>query len=191
MATEVERRTADAVDLDRPLAAAINSRMLQAWPHLREQPEGKIDFLLNRWTGYHGPDAQRPQYHLVFQDHELIALAHSFARTIRAEDRPIPVLGLANVCVANRAKGRGYGRLVVEAAFDRVARDGFQFCVFQTTPAVEPFYERLGAVRVANRFYNSLGANSSANPFWEPLAMRYPAEGAWPDGPIDLLGPGY
>ncbi len=101
------------------------------------------------------------------------------------------VMGLANVCVLKGERGQGLGRHVVEAAFTRVERVDFEACLFQTSPEVEPFYTRLGAVAVGNRFYNSFSDDPTANPFWESVAMRYPAGAAWPASDVDLRGPGF
>jgi hypothetical protein len=56
---------------------------------------------------------------------------------------------------------------------------------------VRPFYERLGACAVANTFVDSLAEDPRGNPFWDDVVMRYPPREGWPEGEIDLLGPGY
>jgi predicted GNAT family N-acyltransferase len=101
------------------------------------------------------------------------------------------VLALARVCTARDFRGHKLGQAVVRAAFAFVDDDTFPFALFQTTDDVQSFYENLGAVRIYNRFVNSLAADPMANPWWSPVIMRYPAGPRWPEGQIDLGGPGY
>ena len=56
---------------------------------------------------------------------------------------------------------------------------------FQT--GVPDFYVRLGGRLVTNAFVSSAGGRT----FWEPHAMIHPSAADWPDGEIDLLGPGW
>jgi hypothetical protein len=63
---------------------------------------------------------------------------------------------------------------------------GAPLSLFQT--GVPEFYEAMGARLVTNRFVNG---ESQENPFWDTCEMIYPATAGWPDGPIDLNGPGY
>jgi GNAT superfamily N-acetyltransferase len=188
---QVVQETIDAIYLNPVTASAINRLMLATWPHIATAKEGTIDFLLQRWATYGGAMKHRPLYHLAYLDGELIGLAHTFPRTIAGAQGEMLIMGLANVCVAQQLRGRGLGRTIVRAAFDRISGADFSVSLFQTTAAVAPFYRRLGAVGVNNRVYNSLAEDPTANPFWDPVAMRYPATAAWPDSDIDLRGPGY
>jgi hypothetical protein len=69
--------------------------------------------------------------------------------------------------------------------------------LFQTNEAT--FYEKCGAaVLPRDRYpvFNSTGGGSDAKRragFWDDFTMIYPSTAVadWPDGPIDLLGPGY
>ncbi len=187
----VEEIHIDAVRLDSNVAKAINRLMLEAWPTIAEQPEGTADFLMGRWAGYSGSNQHAPLYQLGYRAGELVALAHTFARTVASAEGEMILMGLANVCVAKCERGHGLGRQVVKSAFARVDRGDFKQSLFQTTVEVAPFYICLGAVPVNNRFRNSLAENPAANPFWEPVAMRYPATAVWPNSDIDLLGPGF
>ena len=71
--------------------------------------------------------------------------------------------------------------------------------LFQTTPAVRRFHEKLGACVVENRIVNSFaarwgqrrGPDFAERPFRDGVVMRYPKSAHWPEGEIDLLGPGY
>lgn len=98
----------------------------------------------------------------------------------------LAVGALAAVCVHPDHRGRGWGEAVVRAAFDFLPEIGVSVALFQT--GVPHFYQKLGACVINNRFFN--GENSQ-NPFWDTCEMIYPASFAWPDGPIDLNGPGY
>lgn len=191
MAATVEQIAVHAGQLDSPLANAIHKLRLEAWPHLAGRADGTVEFLMMRWQGYSGSERHQPIYHLVYAAGNLVAVAHTFGRTIASRERELSIMGLASVCVARSERCHGYGRLVVQSAFARVDRGDFEFSLFQTTPAVEPFYRRLGVVTIHNRFYNSFADDPTANPFWDPVPMRYPASGSWPSSDIDLRGPGF
>ncbi len=83
------------------------------------------------------------------------------------------------------------GALVVRLVFDLVDQGAFAFSLFQTTPEVRPFYERLGAAVIDNPIVNSLADDVHESPFWDRVIMRYPSGLGWPVGEIDLRGPGY
>jgi GNAT superfamily N-acetyltransferase len=101
------------------------------------------------------------------------------------------ILGLAGVFSVPEARGKGLGRTVVRAAFELVDRGDFPYCLFQTSKAVRGFYESLGACAVSNRITNGLTEQPDVCPFWDDVIMRYPSQGDWPEGTIDLCGPGY
>ena len=78
----------------------------------------------------------------------------------------------------------------MRAAFHTVDEGSFPVSLFQTSFGVQAFYEKIGACLVSNPVVNSLG-DTPGNPFWDDVAMRYPASAEWPEGTIDLRGPGY
>ena len=139
----IAEHTIDAIHLDRTVAQAINQLMLATWPQIAQNRVGMIEFLLQRWKHYSGA-VTGTQYHLVYLSGELVALAHKFSRAIASQEGEMILMGLANVCVANRVRGSGYGRLVAQAAFARVKQGDFSLALFQTTPQVETFYQQLG-----------------------------------------------
>lgn len=100
-------------------------------------------------------------------------------------------MALAGVCVDPAVRGTGLGRAVVEAAFALVDGGVFPFALFQAPERVRSFYEKLGACPVENRIVNSLAGEPARNPFRDEVVMRCPASAPWPEGKIDLLGPGY
>jgi predicted N-acetyltransferase YhbS len=127
------------------------------------------------------------------EDDAPVAIASALAapRTIRSSSGEMTVLALARVCTAPDHRGEGLGARVVRAALGLVDRGLYPFALFQTTPDVRAFYERLGASVIENQFINSRGEDPSANPFWSEVILRYPAGPNWPEGTIDLLGPAY
>ena len=125
--------------------------------------------------------------HFVIRDQNRV-LAHAliFNREIFTAQGPMNVGALAAVCVHPDFRGRGWGESVVRAAFDFLPELGAEVSLFQT--GVPSFYEKLGGRLVLNRFFNG---DHPDNPFWDVCEMIYPASFPWPDGDIDLNGPGY
>ena len=117
---------------------------------------------------------------------EVLAHALLFRRDVFTVRGPLGVGALATVCVHPEFRGRGWGVDVVRAAFQHLPELDVPVSLFQT--GVPSFYEKLGARLIANAFVN--GDNPS-NPFWDRCEMIYPAAFPWPDGQIDLNGPGY
>lgn len=124
-----------------------------------------------------------------------IANAAALVRTVQTTAGLMTVAGLLDVATHPDARGRGLGALVVRRVFAAVDAGTYAFCLFGTGPA-RPFYERLGAAVVTNRIVNShADADPEANPFTDTYVMRYPAIATgrtpWPEGLIDLRGPGF
>jgi predicted N-acetyltransferase YhbS len=124
----------------------------------------------------------------IWENETAIAHARLFAREITTQRGALTTGALAAVCSAPSHRGQGLGRLVVEAAFARVHDGTFPVILFQT--GVPEFYAKLGARNVSNRFVDST-SETDANPWWQEDIMIYPAAFAWPDGNIDLNGPGW
>jgi predicted N-acetyltransferase YhbS len=97
------------------------------------------------------------------------------------------------VCSAPEQRGRGLGAAVVRTAFAEVDEGREAVSLFQTN--VPGFYATLGARSVGNVFVNprhrSGEKGSVAQPWWNTHVMIYPAAYRWPDGEVDLGGPGY
>ncbi len=161
------------------LGAAIFETANAIWPPEAGAPS--LDETLARWRAQNS-------VHFVIGDRENPVLAHAllFRREIRAPNGVLPIGALATVFVHPDYRGRGWGEAAVRAAFNFLPELGAQVSLFQT--GVPHFYEKLGARTVSNRFFN--GENPE-NPFWDSCEMIYPASFAWPDGAIDLNGPGY
>ena len=172
-------------------ARAIGELLVAIWPKPGRTVESRTAEMLGQWKDYRGPDAQQPRSFLVREGGRVIAHASAFPRTISTSAGDLTVLALARVCTDPAVRGRKLGQAVVQKAFELVDDGSFPFALFQTSEAVRPFYERLGAVTVDNRFVNSLAENPMANPWWDTAIMRYPAIPGWPAGEIDLRGPGW
>jgi GNAT superfamily N-acetyltransferase len=128
--------------------------------------------------------------YVIWHRKRAIGHARSFGRTILSDAGPIRVLALGGVCVAPEFRGQGWGIKLVERAFERIRNGMFQVALFQTE--IPSFYERRGSRIVHNTFQNLQDPdNPTANPFEDPYQMIHPNTYPWPDGPIDINGPGY
>ncbi len=172
-------------------ARAIAELLCAIWPKPGRMVETRVAEMLSQWKDYQGPESQRPRSLVVREGGRVIAHASVTPRTIATNAGDLTVLALARVCTDPAARGRKLGQAVTKAAFDLVDDGSFPFALFQTSEAVRPFYERLGAVAVDNRFVNSLADDPTASPWWDTVIMRYPATPGWPTGQIDLRGPGW
>jgi predicted GNAT family N-acyltransferase len=182
----IDRRT-----ISEPDARAIAELVVSIWP----KPERTVDTftaeILTQWKDYNGPDNEHPRSFLIREGGRVVAHSSAYPRTIGTTKGDFTVLALARVCTDPSVRGRKLGDAVVRASFELVDHGPFPFALFQTTTDVRPFYERLGAVAIDNTFVNSLAPDPKANPFWAEVPMRYPANGNWPKGEIDLRGPGW
>lgn len=161
------------------------------WPKPGRSVETRVEKMTAEAISYDGPDETAPRSVVIFDGDRLVAHAAIFCRRIGADAGDLTVAGLARVCSAPQERGRGLGEQIVRAAFNPVDDGSFALSLFQTNDEVQPFYEKLGARRVQNRFINSLGEDPKASPWWDSVHMIYPAHANWPEGTIDLRGPGY
>ena len=144
---------------------------------------------LLRPSAYRGPAPRRPRIYCLRENGKIIAQSRIFPRAILTSRGPLTILALEAVCTAKSQQGRGLGLLVMKETFKPVDTGAFPCSLFQT--AVPGFWEKVGARLITNRIVNSLGANPDACPFWDPHLMVYPAAYDWPEGTVDLQGPGY
>lgn len=182
----IDRRTMNESD-----ARAIAELIVAVWPKPGRTVEFRMAQLVDPWRDYDGPEAQHPRSILVREGGRVIAHSGAEPRTIRTSQGEITVLALGKVCTDPAQRGRGLGLAVILETFRLVDDGTFRWSLFQTTPDVRPFYEKLDCVLVENRIVNSLGDDPQADPFWDGVAMRYPGGSGWPEGEIDLQGPGY
>lgn len=137
--------------------------------------------------------SQEPPVRYAVRDESRAWLANAgiITRRIGTERGEMVVVGLLDVATAPAARGLGLGALVVRAAWSAVDDGRYPVCLFETGEA-RPFYEKLGARVVTNRFIDSTNAaDPDSNPFTDEVEMIYPASADWPEGLIDLRGPGY
>ena len=182
----IDRRTIRESD-----ARAIAELLVSIWPKPGRTVETRAAELLNYWRDYRGPETEFPRSFVVREAGRVIAHAGVHPQSIGTSHGDMTVLALGRVCTDPAARGRKLGQAVTRAAFELVDRGPFPFALFQAGEKVRAFYENLGAVAVTNRFVNSRADEPAKNPFWDTVIMRYPATGEWPEGDIDLRGPGW
>jgi hypothetical protein len=183
--------TFDLRTIDEPTARAAAELVCTVWPKPGRTVATMTADIMGRGKTYDGLPSQFPRSFMIRESGRVIAHATATPRTVSTSAGDLTVLALARVCTDPAARGRHLGRTMVQAAFKLIDDDTFPFALFQTTEAVQPFYEKLGAVRIDNPCVNSLAADPNAPAFWEPVIMRYSAKPGWPSGVIDLRGPGW
>ena len=183
--------TLDRRSLSEQDALAISQLVVSIWPKPGRTVETLAAEMVSQWRSYNGPQQQHPRSFVVREGERVIAHASFDPRTIGTSEGDMTVLALARVCSDPALRGRHLGQAVVRAAFEPVDQGAFPFSLFQTGETVAPFYERLGAIRIGNRFVNSTASDPNANPWWDTAILRYPSGPGWPEGEIDLRGPGW
>jgi GNAT superfamily N-acetyltransferase len=174
-----------AVEVDRRVATSIARLLLTVFPQTKTVDELTAEMLGNlpNFAQYAGA--------VIYDKDEIVAFAGGMARIIEhgADRRREKVLALFGVATAPEFRGRGYGREIVAAQLARVDAGEFALGLWQT--GLPEFYEKFGAVRVANKFINSF-ASPTSPAFWDTSVMVYPPT-KWRDQNevIDLLGAGY
>jgi GNAT superfamily N-acetyltransferase len=166
---------------------------LLTWPReVATDPEDYARACLKEVQAYSGPTGKAPVSCLVIKDGRLLAMAHTFAREIGTTDGRKTIMALAGVAVHEQWRGAGLGRAVVQSAFERVDQGLFPFSLFQTSSQNRSFYNKLGVSFIDNKVVNSLAPDGPETPaFWEDTIVLYPPEPGWPEGEVDLRGPGY
>jgi GNAT superfamily N-acetyltransferase len=180
-------------EMDLGLAVQLVAMSQRTWP--RKEPVTPEDEALKGIADarmFDGPDEYAPMCYAVIEDEAALAVAYTFARRVGTASGELPILALAGVVVDKARRGTGLGRAVVRAAFERVDSGVFPFSLFQTDNHNRGFYTKLGAAFVDNPVVNSLSADDPTAPaFWDDLVVVYPDKPGWPQGEIDLRGPGY
>lgn len=172
-------------------AEALGELIARVWPKPNVSAEDRARQQLAIGRGYDRLADHAPRSFVVCDEGRVVAHAAILPQTIRTSAGEMTIGGLARVGADPALRGHGLGELVVRAALATVDAGEFPFGLFQTNHGVRPFYEKLGAVTVDNQIVNSLADDPTAPAFWDEIAMRYPGNGDWPAGTIDLLGPGY
>jgi predicted N-acetyltransferase YhbS len=171
-------------------AEALGKFIAEVWPkpNVTALDRARQVYSLGRQFG---PYDQTPLSFVVRQHDRVVAHAAMLPRRIRTETGELVIGGLSRVGSDPALRGQGLGELVVRTALGTVDRGIYPFALFQTNRRVQPFYEKLGAVVATNRVVNSRAKDPKAPAFWDEVVMRYPSEGGWPAGEIDLLGAGW
>jgi GNAT superfamily N-acetyltransferase len=172
-------------------ARAIGELIHATWPKPQLTAADRAIQQLGIGAQYVGPARQAPRAMVVVEGSKVLAHAAIVPRFAATASGDLAIAGLARVCTAAEARGRGLGRAVVRAVFEVVDAGDFDFSLFQTKQRLRTFYEGLGATLVDNKMVNSTATDPAAEAFWDEVAMRYPAHGQWPQGCIDLRGPGF
>jgi predicted GNAT family N-acyltransferase len=172
-------------------ARATMELVCTIWPKPGRTVDAMTADLLQRWKQFDGLNAQYPRSFFVREAGRIIAHATAVPRTIATRAGNITVLALSRVCTDPAVRGRHLGQAMARAAFESVDNGAYPFSLFQTTDNVKSFYEQLGAIEIRNRFIDSTAEDPTASPWWSPVVMRYPAKPGWPEGEIDLRGPGW
>lgn len=172
-------------------ARAIADVLCRVWPKPGRTIETRVEKMKADWAAYKGPEEQRPRSIFIREGERVVAHSGVDVRTVGTSQGEVTVLALARVCTDPAERGRNLGAAVIRETFKLVDEGVFPWSLFQTTHKVRPFYEKLGSCLVANRIVNSLGEDPMKNPFWDEIVMRYSSGPGWPNGEIDLRGPGY
>ena len=177
-------------DLTESQALAIFRLIHATWPDEGESPED----ITNNWlAGCHYPSEDpRPDFfrYGIWDGDQVVAHASTFRREIVTAFGPITILALADVCVDIKRQGVGMGAAIARRAFEPVDSGSFPAALFQTD--VPGFYDNLDCRSVSNPFMNSKHLEAPRkNPWCGEHVMIYPADYDWPEGEIDLGGPGY
>jgi GNAT superfamily N-acetyltransferase len=187
--TTIEQIWLDRTDM--PQLLAIGTIVAQVWPRPGVTAADRAQQIGAFGRDFVGPQSLVPRSFVVRDGQVVVAHAAAVPRIVGTSRGDLPMVGLARVASHPDYRGQGLGQIVARAVFELVDRGDFAFCLFQTSHAVRPFYERLDCLLVDNPIVNSLAPDKTAKPFTDEIAMRYPAGGHWPLGTIDLRGPGF
>jgi predicted N-acetyltransferase YhbS len=179
----------DRRQLSEAEARPVAELLVKVFP--RRSFDERLAKFMNDWRDYSGPEAEFPRSMIIRDGGRVLAHAAATPRTIGTSEGELTVVALARVATDPEVRGRRLGQAVVRAVFDLVDHGPFQHSLFQTSHQVRPFYDKLGAGPVTNRIVNSLTDDPAKNPFWDEVVMRYPVAKHWPEGEIDLRGPGW
>ena len=191
VANVMDVETFDLRTLPDAVALEIAELLVRVWPNSEKTVAIRKQQLLELGQKYAPDEGLAPQSFLIRESGRLIAHSAVLPRSIGSTEGDLQIAGLTKVCTCPEHRGRGLGEEIVRPVFDLVDQGDFQFSLFQTTQKVRPFYEKLGACTVDNPIVNSLGIDHQESPFWDKVIMRYPKDRAWPQGEIDMRGPGY
>jgi predicted N-acetyltransferase YhbS len=183
----------DDTDLAREEIVAVVSLVYGFWPSKDKTIAELVEAFPEIGKQYRAsyPQIRLPSLRYVVWDKDkAVAHALTFERPVITSNGEISVMALSGVCVLPSYQGKGLGAEIVRRTFGRIHGGEFEVSLFQTT--IPAFYTRMGATSVTNKFVNSRNKkHPDANPWHDEWVMIYPKSYSWPQGPIDLNGPGY
>lgn len=177
--------------LDRRAAGRLITLLNRCWPDSGSSHAARVEKYLGSRKTKLKDYSKHAGFFSIETQGRFVAHAGIFPRTIKYDGGSMIVMALAGVCVEPAFRRRGLGRMVVEAAFEKVKDGRYPLSLFQTIHKYSDFYSRFGCVPVNNRFVDSSSSQTDANPWWNEVVMIYTASHDWPDGTVDLCGPGY
>ncbi len=166
---------------------------LLCWPKYGVVPEKAAKQNAPTWIKNHKNITTKKPAGIFYicLDGKCLSKGEVFPREIQIAGNSMTIMALAGVCTKPEERTKGYAKEIVKSAFENVDNGLYKASLFQTTNDVKPFYEKLGAMKIKNKIINSLSENPNKYPFWNEAAMVYSPHFKWPEGTIDLLGPGY
>ncbi len=177
--------------VDWPTLLAIGQLIAIVWPKTGVTATDRATQLAAFADGASESAVMIPKSFIVRDNARVVAHAAAIPRAIGTTAGELIIVGLSRVATHPDLRGRGLGASVAMAVLALVDKGDFAASLFQTSHAMQAYYERLGCTIVDNRVVNSMANDPTTNPFRDDLAMRYPATSDWPSGPIDLRGAGY
>ncbi len=131
-----------------------------------------------------------PHRWMIFDEAgEVIAHIAVYEKLLGTEPGLLPVIGIAEVCVAPEHRGRGYVRALLQEIHDWARAQGFGHALLFGSHRI---YESSGYVPI----HNPIRLLNFKNSEWETKiigsAQVCPlGESQWPNGTIDLRGPNF
>lgn len=124
-----------------------------------------------------------PQHRWLLRDDSGRLIAHSAAheKTIFIDSAPVPLCGVAEVCVHPEARHQGHVRRLLAALHPFMAERGFAFSALSGNPDVY----RSSGYRVVHNLYYQQG--DQRRPFAQAMVHEM-AKRSWPQDEVFLLG---
>ncbi len=130
-----------------------------------------------------------PHRWIIFDDAgEIVAHIAVYEKLLGTNNGLLPVIGIAEVCVAPAHRGRGYVRALLAQVHDWAREQGFGWSMLLGSHAI---YGSSGYERIENPI-RALDYQTGA---WETRPLDYALvralndDAVWPSGTIDLRGP--
>ena len=179
-------------ELTRADALAIGELLVRIWPKPGVTVENRANKLQTNWGDTDAPVEIASRSFVIRDSGLVIGHAMVFPRTIGTTSGDMTIAALGLVCTDPDYRGQKLGEHLVRAAWHGVDVGLMPFSLFQTSARAKKFYDRFGCLLVDNPVIDSTSDSPDRCPFKDDHIVRYPGSGRnWPEGPIDLRGPGY